>query len=545
MRKAINLFLASVISIYSSAQGTFSGDLMMNQNFFQSVPKITPNNALYNNYLSGSEGWLDLRYSVNGFSFFLRADEFNNSNLYNPQQALSNFGLGAWNVSKTMKDLTISVGYIYDQVGSGILFRSYEDRGLLIDNALLGVELKYKLDDHLNIKGFTGEQKNLFSHYAPIIKGLNLEGDYNIGKVHLMPGVGVMNRTLDQASINSVAATIQGYDTSKRFEPMYNTYAFTVYNTLTYKNLSWYAEGAYKTHEAIYNLQGTLVDVPGNIEYTSINYGQKGIALSLTAKRTENFLLITSPNENGIVNSGMLNWQPVVAVLRPERLMSLYTPASQNLSEMATTANLLLSPSDVTNISVTYSHINTLDNVELFREGYADISNQSLETWKFLAGVQYVEYNQSIYQGKAVDTSKSSTFKQPLIYALNPFVEVTYKINDRKSMRFEVSYSDTKQYYGSWVYGLLEYNLAPKFSISVSDMYNVSPNKGAGNPNYTDVTFNPSPTHYYSVYSAFTKGANRLSLAYVRQVAGINCSGGVCRYEPAFSGVKATLTSSF
>jgi hypothetical protein len=40
-------------------------------------------------------------------------------------------------------------------------------------------------------------------------------------------------------------------------------------------------------------------------------------------------------------------------------------------------------------------------------------------------------------------------------------------------------------------------------------------------------------------------GRNRITLGYVRQVEGINCTGGVCRLEPAFNGVKATLTSSF
>ena len=545
MRKVSILFFVLCFSGKIFGQGTFSGDLMMNQNFFQSDPKITPNNALYNNYLSGSEGWLGLRYSTNGFTFYVRADEFNNSNLKNPQQAMTNFGVGAWTVSKDTKDLSITMGYIYDVIGSGILFRSYEDRGLLIDNALIGLELKYKLTDNISLKGFTGQQKNTFDKYAPVIKAITAEGDFNVGKVHLIPGVGALNRTLDQTSMNQVAATIQGYDTGKRFEPMFNMYAFTFYNTLTYKNLSWYMEGSYKTHEANYDNSGTLVDKAGNVEYTSINYGKKGIALSLMGKRTQDFLMITSPNENGLVNSGMLNWQPVVAVLRPERLMSLYTPASQNLSEMAVTANLLLSPTDVTNISLTFTHINTLDNVELFREGYADISNQSLDKWKFQAGVQYVEYNQSLYQGKAVDTSKNSTFNQPIIFAITPFGEVTYKLTERQSMRLEVSYNNTKQYYGSWMFALLEYNFAPKFSISLSDMYNIAPNKGEGNPNYTDVNFNPTSNHYYSIYTAYTKSAHRFSLAYVKQVAGINCSGGVCRYEPAFSGLKATITSSF
>ena len=79
-------------------------------------------------------------------------------------------------------------------------------------------------------------------------------------------------------------------------------------------------------------------------------------------------------------------------------------------------------------------------------------------------------------------------------------------------------------------------------------MFNYAPNKGSDNPNYApdaNGNWTPKATHYYSIYSAYTKGANRFSLAYVKQVAGINCSGGVCRFEPAFSGVKATVTSSF
>ena len=35
------------------------------------------------------------------------------------------------------------------------------------------------------------------------------------------------------------------------------------------------------------------------------------------------------------------------------------------------------------------------------------------------------------------------------------------------------------------------------------------------------------------------------TLAYIKQVEGVNCSGGVCRLEPAFSGVRFTLTTNF
>ncbi|MBK8557085.1 MAG: hypothetical protein IPL65_15525 [Lewinellaceae bacterium] len=51
--------------------------------------------------------------------------------------------------------------------------------------------------------------------------------------------------------------------------------------------------------------------------------------------------------------------------------------------------------------------------------------------------------------------------------------------------------------------------------------------------------------HYPTVGVVYTLKATRFSLAYVKQVEGINCAGGICRYEPTFNGVRLQLNSSF
>lgn len=542
MKKSAFLFLLLCISLRSLAQGTFSGDLMMALNFFQRDTNIKASgNPLYDNYMSGSQGWLTLRYNIKGFTFFVRADAFNNSNLKNPTAANTDFGLGAWNITKDLKDLSITVGTLYDQIGCGLLFRAYEDRGLLIDNALVGIRLKYKLTNNIRLKGFTGQQRNNNFvnnvRYGPVIKGLSIEGDANIGNVQLAPGVGVLNRTLDKDSYSTVASGIVNQvaqdTTAPRFTPVYNMYAFSVYNTLTYKNLSWYVEGAYKSSEAI-RKDSFIYNKPGTVFFTSVNYGMKGVALSLTGKRTEDFVMRTSPNE--ILLNGMMNWQPIVAVLRPERLISRYTPASQDVSEMAGSANLLVSPNEHTSFTLSYTHINTLRNDKLYREAYGDISYHGAKSWIFHLAAQYLEYNISLYQ------SRPAT----ILNSITPMAEVTYRINETKSLRAELHYMNTQQDYGSWVFALLEYNIAPKWSVALSDMYNTNVNKNYDNPNAGDPGFaSKQGNHYYNAFVAFTKGANRFTLAYVKQVDGINCTGGVCRYEPAFSGVKATINSSF
>src|SRR5690348_2409636 len=159
MKKLSLLCALSMLGTGAYAQGNLSGDLMMNVNFFQRDSAINAaNNPLYDNYLSGGEAWLGLRYNNNkGFTATLRFDAFHNSNLYNPIQALNKSGVGAWSVSQKWKDLTVTAGYIYDQIGSGILFRAYEDRGLLIDNALVGVHLRYDITPNVFVKAFTGQ----------------------------------------------------------------------------------------------------------------------------------------------------------------------------------------------------------------------------------------------------------------------------------------------------------------------------------------------------------------------------------------------------
>lgn len=498
---------------------------MTNVNFFQRDTVIgAANNPLYDNVLSGGESWLNLRYYNKGFTATLRVDAFHNSNLFNPLQTLNGFGIGAWSLEKDFEDLNIKAGYIYDQIGGGILFRAYEDRGLLIDNALVGVRLKYKLTDNISIKGFTGQQKFLFERYNPIIKAASVDGNFSIGdKIYLQPGIGALNRTFDQDNMDEIVSTINSQPIDKRFVPKYNMYAFTVYNNLSIGNVNWYVEGAYKTDDAIVD-SGSLTNASGNVIYTTLGYAQQGFAMNLTGKRTENFEMRTSPNE--VLIRGLMNWQPIVARLRPQRLMSRYLPASLNLSEIAGAAEVIVAPNDDLNITASYTHINTLTDLKLYREGYFEANYIGFDDLILKGGVQYMEYNQEVYQTKPL---------VPMLIAWTPFVEATYLLTNKTSIRAEIEYQQTEQDFGSWIFALVELNIAPKWSFALSDMYNFDPGPSA-------VT---GSQHYYNIFTAYNAGPHRFTLAYVKQVEGINCTGGVCRYEPAFSGVRLSIVSSF
>lgn len=527
MKKSI-AFLTFIIVFannFAFAQGQLSGDLMMNVNFFQRDTNINAaNNPLYDNYLSGGEAWLRLRYYNKGFTATIRADAFHNSNRYNPTQALTGYGIGAWTLSKELDKLTITAGYIYDQIGSGILFRSYENRGLLIDNALVGIHLKYALNDQITLKGFTGQSKFIFDRYKPVIKGANIEGNFSIGdKAFIVPGIGALNRTLDQSSMDQVVSSINSQDVSTRFVPKYNMYAFTVYNNLSWGNFTWFVEGSYKTEDNIVK-DGILKLVPGNVLFTTLGYSIEGLAINITGKRTENFDMRTSPNE--VLLRGMMNWQPIIARIRPQRVIARYYPPAQNLSEVGGSADVVIAPNENMNINLNYTHINTLKSVKLYREILGEINYRGIDNVILIAGTHYMQYNQELYQVKPL---------VPIIEAITPYFEMSYNFTDNKSLRTEWEYQHMEQDFGSWLFGLIEYNIAPTWSFAISDMYNIAPGPHSTN----------GAQHYYNFFAAYSPGPHRFTLSYVKQVEGINCTGGVCRYEPAFSGVKLGVTTSF
>jgi hypothetical protein len=520
------LFISFGVDLFAQ-QGNFSGDLMMTVNFFQRDTNIKASgNPLYDNLLSGGEGWLGLRYSSHGFTGTVRFDAFNNSNLQNPAQALTGSGLGMYSLSKEVNDLTITAGHVYDQIGSGIIFRAYEDRGLLIDNALFGLHLKYKLNEHLTLKGFTGQTKKVFERYAPILKGFNAEGDFDLSKkTHTTPGIGIVNRTMDQASMDNVISVVNSLPIQNRFAPTYNSFAATLYNTLNAGDVTWYVEGALKSKEAIVT-NISLENKSGMVLYSTVGYSRAKFGINVAGKITENFVMRTSPNETLI--KGIYNWQPIIAQIRPQRVIARYTPPSQDLSELSYSGNIFYTPNENLTFNGSYTHINTLNKDTLYREALVSAEVRTIEKWIFTGGIQYIIYNQALYQQKVKED-------YPNIFALTPYIDVTYKIRETKSIRAELQYMSTKQDYGSWIYGLLEFSMAPKWSFAVSDMYNNKPNKAHVN----------KAQHYPSVFLAHTRGPHRFTLNYVKQVEGINCTGGVCRYEPAFSGVRIGVISTF
>lgn len=531
-----------------------AGSLETNGSFFMRDSLIgAANTPQYDRQLFGANAWLNLSYSNWGFDFGMRFDVFNNSNLLNPTGSYSDQGIGMWFARRKINKLDIWAGYIYDQIGSGVIFRAFEERPLLIDNALVGLRLRYELTPNWNVKVFTGRQKQLFSTYESAVRGIALEGFARIDTTRnwsTAPGFGVVGRTLDDASMNNLVSTLNTYPLSDLFVPKYNSYAFSAYNTLTAGAFSWYVEGAYKTEDPMNDPFGIIVrdnveikgdkffSAPGNLIYTSLSYAGNGLGITLEAKRTENFSFRTRPQSQ--LNRGLINFLPPMTRMNTYRLTARYNAATQELGELAFQADLRYAPNRKWSFNANYSFINDLNDVQLYRELYTEVIYKYQRKWIFSGGLQIQRYNQERYEFKP---------NVPIVETFIPYVDILYKINRKRSVRFEAQYmligddvkAGAKQDYGDWLFGLVEVNLAPHWTFSVADMYNATPGKSSP----ADENGEKLALHYPRIDVFYTTGPNRFSLSYIKQVEGVVCTGGICRLEPAFSGVRMTVNSTF
>ncbi len=528
-----------------SAQSQISGNLVANNQFFLRDTTIgAANTPQYDRQLFGADAWLDLRYQgEKGLRAGLRFDMFLNSNLLNPTGSYTAQGIGRWFVRKRFGPLDIEGGYLYHQIGSGIIFRSYEERALAIDNALYGVRATFNFNEDWAVTGFAGRQKQQFELYESNIRGAHIDGYTTLGdstgKLSIVPGVGVVARTIDDNSMNLLVSTLNTYPAQDTFSPKYNTYAVSLYNTLNYGPLSWYIEGAYKSPDAqtdpegifrreiggeviessgekIYQQQGTVV-------YSSLGYAAKGLGLSFEYKRTENFFWRTRPQAT--LNQGFIGFLPPMTRINTYRLTARYNAATQELAEQAFQVNAAYKLSKKIRLSANYSHIDNLRGDKLWRETNISADFKPNRTVQVIGGLQFVDYDQELYETKP---------GAPVVHTITPYAELLYKFSRKRALRTELQVLNTDEDLGSWVFGLAEYTIAPHWTFSASDMYLFDP-----------ATDGADTQHYPRFDIFYAWAANRVSASYIKQVEGVVCSGGICRLEPAFSGYRLSVFAQF
>ena len=541
-----------------SDKGQFSGNLLMTYQKYIRDDSIGANTKVYKENTASADAWLFMQYRIKGYSFILRYDAFNNSPLLDPQDAYTNHGVGFWQINKSVDKLDITMGSFYDQFGTGILFRAYEQRQIGIDYAIQGMRLKYNINDKWAIKGFAGNQKgnikNRFGYANQVISGLNIEGNLDLGKDSkfgaLQVGASAVNRTLDRETMDRLVGTINTYDLADRFYPKYNVYGGNAYFTYTKDNFSWTVEGNVKSKEAIMEDDSKFHLKGGKVLYTSMSWGKGGwnlgkqkasVGLNIQARHVDHFSFRTAPTENLL--NGLVSYLPSMTRQNTYRLLSRYNAPGQAMGEDGIQGEIEFKPRKGTQIFFNGSYVQTLasngklnkatgvmEAEKLFSENYIEVVQKIGKHDKLKLGVQRIVYNQTRYESEP---------EYVPVKTITPFGEWLHTLDQGRSLRVEWQYLNTKNDQGSFANLMIEMFVRKNLSIAVADMVNVVPHR------YERMIIADKVLHYPTFFIGYTEKNTVFTLAFLKQQQGVNCSGGICREEPAFSGVRFTVSSNF
>jgi hypothetical protein len=492
-------------------------------------------------------GAANILFTKGNFTAGVRYESYLNTiQGYNPKYKLNSIPYRF--ASYKLDELEATVGNFYEQFGSGLILRSYEERGLGIDNSFDGIRLRYN-HSGFHLKGLVGTQRYYTVQGPGIVRGL--DGEINVNelvhkedaKTQLVMGGSFVSRfqSGDQLFLPN----------GQPIKVPLNVGASAARISLTSGKINITGEYAYKINDP--TSVNNYIYKDGEALFFNTTYSRKGFGLSLGIKRSDNF---SFKSDRTVGQSALdINFIPMLAKQHTYALMAFYPYATQPTGEIGYQADVTakikkgssLGGKYGTDIAINYSGANGLDSMKYnlktdsARTGYhegkyfalgatyfqdfnIEISRKFSPKFKMTCMYANQVYNIDVIQGKP---------GYPKIYSIVGMVEMSYKVNTGNALRMELQHLYTQQDHRSWAMGLIEYGAGDHWLLSAQDMYNYDNYK-------VEERF-----HYYNASVVYIKGGNRIALGYGKQRAGIFCVGGVCRFVPASNGLTLAVTSSF
>ena len=172
MKKIFTAIAAVVIPFLATAQeeGYLTGSFETTDHIYvqDEMNKFNPTGDKY-----GSNNYLKLDYYKGNFSAGLQMEAYAPTLIGYPDE-LEKFSLSNLYVNWKDEDFQITAGTFYDQFGSGLLFRSWEDRLLGLNNAIMGARFAYNWEDKVAFKALWGMPRLGMSLSDTQVRGADL-----------------------------------------------------------------------------------------------------------------------------------------------------------------------------------------------------------------------------------------------------------------------------------------------------------------------------------------------------------------------------------
>lgn len=532
---------------FSQDNGYFFGGLESNSQWLlddEDFDFIAPEDQFRaNNYLQ-------LNYSLGKFTAGVQYESYLPSALlgYSPTWDGQN-GIGTYYLNFKNETLDITGGYFYEQFGSGLILRTWEDRQLGINNALKGVRVKFSPSAIFDMTGVYGQTRNGFDVSEGVIQGLDanvdLSGLMNIDAVDLKLGASYVGRYQSNGSSDTIPANVNAYGGRLDF---------------VVSNFYGGVEAITKDPDVLINEE--VVTTPqlfdGTALQVNLGYAQKGLGINSTFRRLENFTFYADRYAEGNqFNEQVVNYIPAITKQHDYLLSNIYvynaqprllfTENEKRAGEVGTQVDVYYSFDKESALGkvgtklagnfsywagleatynaddLTYEAKFIGDGDRYFRDLNIEIKNRWSSKWNTVLSYQDVIIDKAVSKGGILGSEGD-------IRAQIAVIEGTRRFEKGKALRMELQHLWTADDDKNWAAGVLEYNFNPSITVYAADSWNYGGEK---------------ELHYYSVGGSYSKGRARFAMNYGRQRGGLICVGGVCREVPASTGVTANLVVTF
>ncbi|MDC1068747.1 DUF6029 family protein [Candidatus Kapabacteria bacterium] len=466
--------------------------------------------------------------------------------------------------------IDVTVGNFYEQFGTGMVLRSYEERNLGIDNTLDGVRFKIRPIGGVEIKGLYGKARTFWELSNGIIRG----ADLNVVVNDLIPALGLGEIGYEnQVSIGGSVVSRFQEDNSAVYNLPENVLTYAARLSAVGSFYSFDAEYMYKYNDPIAtNLfrfnDGQGVKVLGALFSKGISFNfnyhyiqnidfrvdREAVLLNLPMNfvppltRQQTYLLATvypyGTQPNGETGIGMdAAYQFKRGSLIGGKYGARFGANYSVVYGLDSTENRIIDPQDPTKTTSLDYDVNFMSPGDslFYRELNLDFSKKLTKNFKFAASYINAKYNRELNEGK-LGYSYVNT---------NIFIaEGTYKFNDDYALRLELQYLNydddgiiQKKYdeseslldpqNGDWYAATAEFTIAPHYYFTYIHQYN-------------STNVNPDlRVHYPTANFTYVYDATRFMIGYSRIRSGLLCVGGVCRVVPSSNGFNFTISTSF
>ena len=557
IRRLILFFFSLILTTHFYAQNSnpptiISGNVQAIGQYYQEDTLI---NAALPEHLLGFNGFANINMQKGDFRAGLRYESYLNT-LEGYPTAFSGTGIGYRYVNWTKEKVEVTLGNFYDQFGSGMIFRAYEERQLGIDNALDGIRLKYNPYKGVYLKGMIGKQRHKFEDQLINGNGIvrALDGELNFSEIF----DSLFYNSKFKASLGgSFVSKFNDDNKTPLFVMPKNVGASAIRMNLRYDKWRFSGEYVHKINDPYPDNQEerfNYIYKNGEGLLFNLGYSTKGFAVDLSAKHMDN-MLWRSTNVNVGPTDLLVGYLPALTKQHTYNLAAtLYPYATNFYGEIAYQADVLYKipkrtilggkygTSIAVNFATAYVPERTfIDDMSLSRNSYITrffAMSDSLLLQDFNIEIKrkinkHLKLNINYFNFKFNDDAVKVANYYKMIYAHIALLDLTYGINRYHSLRFEVQNMWTDQDKGDWLFGQIEYTFSPHWYVAVLDQYNY------GNKELS------KRIHYGLVSAGYIDGSHRFSIQYGKQRAGVFCVGGVCRAVPASNGLTFSFTSSF